>query len=67
MRNRQGEAQQLRLFPDDEQIPLPDDPDVVRIRLSKVGWTNARRFGDVRILAALKLQLPERLSPDRLL
>src|SRR5213078_3377205 len=23
------------------------DPDVVRIRLSSVGWTNARRFGDV--------------------
>jgi hypothetical protein len=45
--NRQGAAQQLRLFPDDEQIPLPDDPDVVRIRLGKVGWTNARRFGDV--------------------
>lgn len=45
--NRQGEAQQLRLFPDDEQIPLPDDPDVVRIRLGKVGWTNARHFGDV--------------------
>jgi len=45
--NRQGEAQQLRLFPDDEQISLPDDPDVVRIRLSKVGWTNARRFGDI--------------------
>lgn len=45
--NRQGEAQQLRLFPDDDQVPLPDDPDLVRIRLSKVGWTNARRFGDV--------------------
>src|SRR5271167_2715367 len=45
--NRQGEAQQLRLFPDDEHIPLPDDPDVVRIRLSKVGWTNGRRFGDI--------------------
>jgi transposase len=45
--NRQGEAQQLRLFPDDEQVPLPDDPDVVRIRLSKVGWSNARRFGDI--------------------
>ena len=25
----------------------PDDPDVVRIRLGKVGWTNGRRFGDV--------------------
>ena len=45
--NRQGETQQLRLFPDDEQLPLPDDPDVVRIRLGKVGWTNARRFGDI--------------------
>jgi hypothetical protein len=45
--NRQGEAQQLRLFPDDEDVPLPDDPDVARIRLSSVGWTNARRFGDV--------------------
>lgn len=45
--NRQGEAQQLRLFPDDDTVPLSDDPDVVRIRLSKVGWTNARRFGDV--------------------
>ncbi len=39
--NRQGDAQQLRLFPDDEHIPLPDDPDVVRVRLSSVGWTNA--------------------------
>jgi Transposase DDE domain len=45
--NRQGDAQQLRLFPDDEDVSLPDDPDVARIRLSKVGWTNARRFGDV--------------------
>jgi transposase len=45
--NRQGEAQELRLFPDLEAVPLPDDPDVVRIRLSSVGWTNARRFGDV--------------------
>ncbi|MEK7731867.1 MAG: hypothetical protein AAB385_04065 [Planctomycetota bacterium] len=24
-----------------------DDPDVVRVRLGKVGWTNARAFGDV--------------------
>jgi transposase len=45
--NREGEAQPLRLFPDDEDVPLPDDPDVVRIRLSSVGWTNGRRFGDV--------------------
>src|SRR5205809_6638060 len=45
--NRQGEAQQLRLFPDDESAPLPDDPDIVRIRLGSVGWTNPRSFGDV--------------------
>jgi len=45
--NRQGETQQLRLLPDDSHVALPDDPDVVRIRLSSVGWTNSRRFGDV--------------------
>jgi hypothetical protein len=45
--NRQGEAEQLRLFADDEHVALPDDPDVVRIRLGQVGWTNARPFGDV--------------------
>jgi hypothetical protein len=45
--NRQGEARPLTLFPDDEHVPLPDDPNVVRIRLDKVGWTNGRRFGDV--------------------
>lgn len=45
--NRQGDAEQLRLFPDDDDIALPDDPDIVRVRLRDVGWTNARRFGDV--------------------
>ena len=45
--NRQGDARQLRLFPEDADPALEDDPDVVRIRLSKVGWTNARNFGDV--------------------
>ena len=45
--SRQGDAEQLRLFPDDEDIPLPDDPDIVRVRLREVGWTNARRFGDI--------------------
>jgi transposase len=45
--NRQGEAQQLRLFPDDDTVALPDDPEVVRIRLGSVGWTNGRCFGDV--------------------
>ena len=45
--NRQGDAQQLTLFPDDEHLPLPNDPDIVRVRLSTIGWTNGRRFGDV--------------------
>lgn len=45
--NRQGDARQLTLFPDDEHLPLPDDPEVVRVRLSTVGWTNGRRFGDI--------------------
>ena len=47
--NRHGEAQELRLFAeDDAALPsLPDDPNVVRIRLDTVGWSNGRRFGDV--------------------
>lgn len=45
--NRQGDAQQLRLFPEDEHIAVPDDADVVRVRLDDVAWTNARAFGDV--------------------
>src|SRR5439155_8867402 len=47
--NRHGEAQELRLFPeDDTSLPsLPDDPNVVRVRLDTVGWSNGRRFGDV--------------------
>src|SRR6478672_11981754 len=51
--NRQGDAQQLRLFPDDEHLALPDDPDIVRIRLRQVTWTNARRFGDVWLARGL--------------
>jgi transposase len=45
--NRQGDAQQLRLFPEDDSLPLPADPDIVRIRLDSVGWSNGRRFGDI--------------------
>jgi transposase len=44
---RHEDGKQLPLFLDDEHAPLPDDPDVVRVRLGKVGWTNARAFGDV--------------------
>ncbi len=44
---RHEDGRQLPRFLDDEQAPLPDDPDVVRIRLGRVGWTNARSFGEV--------------------
>jgi transposase len=59
--NRQGDAQQFRLFPEDNDIPLADDPDIVRVRLKQVGWTNARRFGDVWLAWQLwrKLHLDE--------
>lgn len=45
-----------RLFPEDvppvsagqvSPVPAPDDPDVVRIRLDRVRWSNPRSFGDV--------------------
>jgi transposase len=45
--NRQGDGRQLRLFPDDEHVALPDDPDIVRVSLRSVGWANPRQFGDV--------------------
>lgn len=45
--NRQGDAQPLRLFADDDELPLADEADSVRIRLQSVGWSNGRRFGDV--------------------
>lgn len=45
--NRQGDGEQFRLFPEDATIALPEDPDIVRIKLSSTGWTNPRSFGDV--------------------
>ena len=59
---RHEEGRQLPLFVDDEHAPLLDDPNVVRILLDKVGWTNARAFGDVW----LGLQLWTRLGLDRI-
>ena len=44
--NRQGQAQELRLFPDDS-TPFPDDANVVRVRLDTIGWSNGRGFGDI--------------------
>src|SRR5436190_19015643 len=39
--NRQGDAEQLRLFPDDEDLALPDDPHIVRVRVDSIGWPTA--------------------------
>lgn len=55
--NGQGEGRQLRLFPDDENLSLPDDPDIVRVRLGSVGWTNGRTFGDIWLAHWLWQQL----------
>jgi transposase len=57
---REKNAKQLNLF-DDPSAPL--EPDVVRVRLGKVGWTNARAFGDVW----LGLQLWQMLGLDRIM
>jgi transposase len=53
------DAHQLQLFDDPA---IPDEPDTVRVRLGKVGWTNARAFGDVW----LALQLWRMLKLDRI-
>jgi transposase len=60
---RSGDGKQLSLLPEDASVPLPDDPDVVRIRLGKVGWTNARAFGDIW----LGLELWRRLGLDQII
>jgi transposase len=44
---RHEDGHELPLFLDDDAAPAAHDPDVVRVRLGKVGWTNARAFGDV--------------------
>lgn len=45
--SRHEDGEELPLFLDAKDAPPSPDPDVVRIRLGKVGWTNARAFGDV--------------------
>src|SRR5258708_21194347 len=57
---RERDAKQLNLF-DDPSAPV--EADVVRVRLGKVGWTNARAFGDVW----LALQLWQMLGLDRII
>ncbi|MFH1107986.1 MAG: IS1634 family transposase, partial [Planctomycetota bacterium] len=59
---RHKDGREPPLFVDGETAPLPDDPDVVRIHLGKVGWTNARAFGDVW----LGLQLWKKLGLDEI-
>lgn len=44
---RHEDGEELPLFLDASNTPPSPDPDVVRIRLGKVGWENARAFGDV--------------------
>jgi len=57
---RERDAGQLNLFDDPS---APAEADVVRVRLGKVGWTNARAFGDVW----LGLQLWQMLGLDRII
>jgi hypothetical protein len=51
--NRHGQSEELRLFPDDDQVPGAGDAKVARVRLDRVGWSNGRRFGDVWLAHAL--------------
>src|SRR5665213_685814 len=59
LHTRERNARQLHLF-DDPSASV--ETDVVRVRLGKVGWTNARAFGDVW----LALQLWQMLGLDRI-
>jgi transposase len=59
---RHKDGRELPLFVEEEPASLSDDPEVVRIHLGKVGWTNARAFGDVW----LGLQLWKKLGLDEI-
>lgn len=59
---RHEEGEELPLFLDTAAAASPD-PDIVRIRLGKVGWTHARAFGDVW----LGWQLWRKLSLDKII
>lgn len=58
--NEQGEAQQLKLFPSEEEPP-PGDPQVARVLLNKVRLERTRQFG----CCWLGLELWKRLELDR--
>ncbi len=59
---RHEEGNEFPLFAEDDSASAAHDPDVVRIRLGKVGWTNARAFGDVW----LGCQLWRKLGLDKI-
>ena len=59
---RHEEGKELPLFLDAQAAAQSPDPDIVRIRLGKVGWANARAFGDVW----LGWQLWRKLSLDQI-
>jgi len=58
--NKQGEAQQLKLFPSHVEVP-PDDPQVARVLVNRVRLERTRQFG----ACYLGLQLWKRLELDR--
>src|ERR1700726_4037118 len=58
--NKQGEAQQLKLFPS-HVAPPTDDPQVARVLLNKVRLERTRQFGS----CFLGLGLWKRLEMDR--
>ena len=58
--NEQGERRQLKLFPSDVELP-ENDPDVARVRVSRVRFERVRQFGS----CCLGLELWKRLELDR--
>ncbi len=59
--NEQGERRQLKLFPSDVELP-ENDPDVARVRVSRVRFERVRQFGT----SCLGLELWKRLELGRL-
>jgi transposase len=58
--NEHGERRQLKLFPSDVELP-ENDPDVARVRVSRVRFERVRQFGT----CCLGLELWKRLELDR--
>jgi hypothetical protein len=58
--NEHGERRQLKLFPSDVELP-ENDPDVARVRVSRVRFERVRQFGT----SCLGLELWKRLELDR--